>query len=276
MLLSDRNLVDLRAAHPDLVSNLDLSAGAYHKHSPIQPSSLDLTIGNIYLPEVKQADEGSIAHPKGSHNLKPGQTAIVETWESLVMPRTHAAIGFPPSSVSSQGLLMTNPGHVDPGFNGKLSFTVINMGREEYHLERGKKVVTLLVFQVNNVEASYIERNPSSANRGVSRNDLSKLSSDFLDFERRAQVIVDKSEKTSRYWGIGVPLLGGILTLALSLGLSIWQTQSSTKNMVDELEKKIISNNNELDKKIIGLTNKLEYMKLEERVSNLEKNPQTK
>src|SRR5439155_1078559 len=114
----------------------------------IQPSSLDLTVGAIFRPEVTLGKKGSLSQPLDSWELRPGRTAIVQTKEELHLPDNICAVGFPPAHVSGRGILMTNPGHVDPGYVGRLSFTVINMGRDKFLLSPGLAIVTLLLFQL--------------------------------------------------------------------------------------------------------------------------------
>ena len=130
-LLKDDELVPLvRGANPILTGHgYDDGAAVgpwYLRQSPVQPCSIDLTVGEIFLPGTTREEDGGADHPKASHNLDRGQTAIVTTREILHLRSNLAAIGFPPSHVSFQGLLMTNPGHVDPGYVGRLRFTVMS------------------------------------------------------------------------------------------------------------------------------------------------------
>ena len=99
MLLRDEELVNL---DPTIVTGLDRSGDLYSAKSKIQPASIDLTIGDIFLPEMKQNEEGSLQKPLKFHRLGSGHTAIVQTKEKLDLPSDLAAIGFPPTIVSTQ------------------------------------------------------------------------------------------------------------------------------------------------------------------------------
>src|SRR5262249_24111108 len=98
----------------------------------VRSTSLDLTIGEIFIPGSPPNDLGGSNMPKREHNLDQGHPAVLRTRENLRMGPCRAAIAFPPAHVSLKGLLMTNPGHVDPGHEGPLHCTVINMGHESY------------------------------------------------------------------------------------------------------------------------------------------------
>jgi len=75
-----------------------------------------------------------------------------------------AGIAFPPASLSLKGLLTTNPGHIDPGYNGPLHLTVINMGRAPIALKAGERImrVLFLVLTDKRPTTPYNARNMSS------------------------------------------------------------------------------------------------------------------
>ncbi len=260
MFLSDQELVEL---DPNIIKGLDRSGDLYAADSRIQPASVDLTIGDIFLPEVYEGQKGSIQNPFHYYSLRSGHTAIVQTKEELDLPSNLAAFGFPPARVSSKGLLMTNPGHVDPGYKGRMKFTVINMGRESYPLITDKIIVTLLFFRLNPpAKKSFSERNPNIQGN-VGNEELSKLGTDFLDVERRA----DNIAKKYVWFGIGVPIVIAAIT--------VWGGYNSAKNYADtrinEVEKKMVENKASLDIEVNNIKNKTDYQNLEKKIEELER-----
>jgi deoxycytidine triphosphate deaminase len=219
-LLRDEDLVASIDVKPPLVPYVEgivLPANVYSNDSPIQGSSIDLHIGNIYLPGTKDCDIGGAQTPKLDHVLQPGETVVVTTKETLHLPSNVAGFGFPPSKVSFGGLLMTNPGHVDPGYDGVLRFTVINMSNGPYPLERGKAIVTLLLFGMEDaVHSDWHQRNPGGSSL-PSQEKINKLSKDFLDVERRAKRI---ARAQGVKWSVGI-------TAAVGLIVGIFQLASS-------------------------------------------------
>lgn len=193
-LLTDKQIKDqIDKYDPPIVCNIS-TADWQSKESSIQPSSVDLHIGMIQIPSA--TDDG-LTHRFSSsgddYSLTTGQTAVVTTIETLTVPANLAGIGFPPSSVSIKGLLMTNPGHVDPGYVGQLHFTVINMGRKPYSLKIGDPICTLLLFELDsNVGADWKSRGHSVAPTDGLRPELvNRLGRDFVDVEARAKKIAD-------------------------------------------------------------------------------------
>jgi len=184
------------------------------KDSLIQPCSIDLHIGAIFQPGIKSGKPGSAGNPKSELVLRTGQTAIVTTKESIHLPGDYAGFGFPPSHVSSRALLMTNPGHIDPGYSGQLQFTVINMGREDYVLRSKDLIVTLLIFKLAaKVDADYAVRNPSPAAATIAQANIDLLSPDFVDVQKRATHI---ARKTLGYATAGATVLAILLGWAFN------------------------------------------------------------
>ncbi|MCI0347820.1 MAG: hypothetical protein L0Z53_00205 [Acidobacteriales bacterium] len=160
----------------------------YSANSPVQAASIDLHIGNIYLPGESETDVGGVKNPKADHVLETGETAVVTTQETINFPSNIAGFGFPPSRVSFRGLLMTNPGHVDPGYRGVLRFTVINMAKEAYALRRGDPIVTLLLFKMEaDAKSGWGQRNTKGSGP-PNQASINRLSRDFVDVEKRAKV----------------------------------------------------------------------------------------
>ena len=145
-LLRDEELKTLIEASDPLVDGLK-STDHTGRDDSIQPASVDLTVGKIYLPSTEPHEPGGVDKALAKHTLVSGETVIVETKQKLHLPADIAGISFPPARISARGILTTNPGHIDPGYRGTLSFTVINMGRREFDLDADDDIVTVLFFQ---------------------------------------------------------------------------------------------------------------------------------
>jgi deoxycytidine triphosphate deaminase len=186
------------------------------KDTSIQPASLDLHVGTVYEPGKRDSDLGGVDNPHKSFSLGPGKTVIIGTKERVNFPNTIAAFGFPPSTLSTRGILMTNPGHVDPGYRGHLHFTLINMGQNTLALDSSQIVVTLLLVKLDAEPLKgYSELHSHAQVLKPRSSDLAALSHDFLDFEARAQKIshelISKAELRPKW----LALWAGIVTLLL-------------------------------------------------------------
>lgn len=214
-------------------TGLQAPANWHAKDSPVQPASVDLTVGLVFQPCTEKENK---AHPpigKTEYILEPGRTAIVLTREELKMPDNLLAIGFPPSkSVSAKGIIMTNPGQVDPGYQGRLRFTVINMGRKDFILREGDVIVSLILMELKSAaQSDWLKRHSGQAGGPITWENLNRVSSDFVNVEERAQRIADQTVqradvkiKTLQTWvPVGVTLLTLIATIAGSLIQASWK-----------------------------------------------------
>jgi dCTP deaminase len=250
MIVKDTELKALiqRQFNP-LLTGFDPQTNWDGKDSLVQPSSIDLHIGDIYEPGIKPGNRGSADHPKKELILKTGRTAIVTTQEAIHLPDDYAGFGFPPSHVSALALLMTNPGHIDPGYSGKLQFTVINMGREDYILRRRDIIVTVLILKLSAaVGTDYAARHPASASARatasrIEQNNIDRLSPDFVDVSKRAKSI---AQKTLGYATVGATVLAilvGWLFNAIDKRMegidqiqsNLLKLEDSNKSLTDEL-----------------------------------------
>ncbi|MEM8983724.1 MAG: hypothetical protein AAGC71_11905 [Pseudomonadota bacterium] len=239
-LLSDRDIVQALITRDLQVTGLAGSSPddfPLDSNSPIQPSSIDLRVGKIMLPtkeiDDKHQNSNDPQHQKSIH-LETGQTAVVETLENISLSSSLSAFGFPPARLSRDAVLMTNPGHVDPGFEGKLSFTLINMGREKKYLEEGMDLVSLLVFKLEQPVQKNYKARKAAADSSLRRfwPTLNQLAPDFLDIDRRtvdgaktavedelesARKLLGKAESKLEASKIWVPALAGLATAFIGI-----------------------------------------------------------
>ncbi len=255
-LLRDEDLIaNINATAPAVpyVEGIVLPADPYSKDSPVQGASIDLHIGNIYLPGEKPGSEGGAQNPKSEYVLKTGETAVVTTRETLHLPGNIAALGYPPSRVSFKGLLMTNPGHVDPGYEGVMRFTVINMAKDPYPLERGKEIVTLLLFSMEHpAHSDWHQRNPGGSSL-PSQASISRLSRDFVDVEKRAK---NQGLKVSAWFAAGLTLVAAFLSL-ISSGHLFHNADIEDLKKKEEIVEYELKNRVDVERKLQDFDNRL-------------------
>jgi len=190
--------------------------------SPIQPSSIDLHVGRIYIPGARNGSLGSSGRGALSHTLRPGHSVIVSTYERISLPATMGGIVFPPSKLSSNGILVANIGHIDPGFAGRLRFTLINMGGSDFPLERGTvEVGTLMLFRLTSQScAPWLQRYGGALPKGEPDSaEINALAKDFADVESRIDQITRRTVKReySRF-----ALLAVLVPMLLGIALGVW------------------------------------------------------
>jgi len=110
----------------------------------LQACSYDLRIGTIFRDGQIINDSHSEANKQ--FIINPGEIISIFTWEELDLPNNVMATAFAINKQSSRGLLVLNPGHIDPGFKGCLTVKAINLRKVPLTISRGAEIFTV-VFQ---------------------------------------------------------------------------------------------------------------------------------
>ena len=237
-VLVDHEINSLLSKNPTLVTNVPPNAFS-KAEDRIQAASLDLTIGEIFTPARERAGPGDVDAPFSELTLLQGHTAVVRTLETLNLGPDLIAIGFPPASMSVRGLLITNPGLVDPGYHGPLHLTVINMSQVPFQLRKGDRIIRVIFINLTSKpSAPYDLRHPGMNKSPITAELLARLSSDFLDVERRSKKIANEAITKAQLWSAGISALIVVLTVVLLPFLSEDKT-AALRDAVDKLEAKI-------------------------------------
>jgi deoxycytidine triphosphate deaminase len=206
--------------------------------SPIQPASIDLHVGHIYIPGARAGSLGGEGCGALSHTLRPGHSVVVSTYERINLPASLGGIVFPPSKLSSSGILVANLGHIDPGFAGHLRFTIINMGGSDFSLVRATVAVgTLLLFRLHSPSrAPWFDRHRSCPPKGEpDRTEINALAKDFANVESRIDRITRATVRKLRN-NFGV--LAVLVPALLGVALGVWTIWFETgRSFADRIEK---------------------------------------
>lgn len=107
--------------------------------------SYDLTVGNEYR-DHRDSGKTDLLE-KGKICLQPGSAVIIETAEFVRFPKSRFGHIVPKVSLLQDGLSNTSS-KIDPGYYGKLSITVFNLGKRTIDLKKGQKFCTLYILEV--------------------------------------------------------------------------------------------------------------------------------
>jgi dCTP deaminase len=185
-----------------------LTAGA---EGPLEACAVKLRIGEIYL--APQSSFSAISS-EDYVILKQGEMAFVLTLEEIHLPSDIGGLMFPKSGgVADRGILITNAGHIDPGYSGKLRYAIINMGNGQFTLRKGDFLVKVLFFSLSQPSVpSWSDLHSSIP--APSRTALYSLGRDFAAVEDRITKVAQQSVNEQF-------LKLGLFTIASSTVLSI-------------------------------------------------------
>jgi len=117
-----------------LISNADLGR--------LEPCSYDMRVGTIFY--EGQVINGAHSQADAQIIVQPGEIISLFTEEELHLPLNIAATAFAINEMSSKGLLVLNPGHIDPGFEGPLTVKALNMRKVPLAITRGQAIFTVI------------------------------------------------------------------------------------------------------------------------------------
>lgn len=234
--------------------------GSDYIEKNIKGCSYDLRIGTIFIQKKEEVDRIiSIARNNDRIiEILPSEIVTMLTLESMNLPNNICGTVFPINSHSSKGLLILNPGHIDPGFSGPISICAINLSNEIIKLSLKDEIFTVIFDTLEEATCSYSKN--SSAARIDYENEFfkkraSKLSPSIFDLitineyvpHLREQITDVIKEKTNNFLKIFFYFLVGIATI---FG-AIYAIRSTSNSQVEQLENKIQIqkelNNNFLD-----------------------------
>jgi dCTP deaminase len=206
-------------------------------------ASLDLTVGSIFCPQgdklFKASDMEELRLNK--HTLAPGETLLIEVNEPFNMPTDKAGIIFAPNHLTKKGIIMTNPGHIDPGFEGKITVCLVNMGKDYVPFKQHDVICRLLVLK--------LDLDGPSCNIVGKGADVDQLNSLHTDF---AAVTSRMTKALSKHLYFHAPVIIGILTIWMTAtsyllpkigadSIEVKKAEYITNEMLNPLEEKIVS-----------------------------------
>jgi len=112
----------------------------------IQPSSYDMRVGTIF----KNGKLVNETHEERDRpfQIRPGELVSIFTMEEVRLPGSIAGVAFAMNKWSSEGLLVLNPGHIDPGYEGPLTVKALNLRKTPVNISRGEPIFTVMFFDI--------------------------------------------------------------------------------------------------------------------------------
>lgn len=252
-MLSDNELLNLVDA--GAISGLTVPSDRFSYDSPVQPASVDLHIGGIYLPRAAADEAGGENHPLTEHLLKTGETVLIRTEEVLKLPNDVGGLAFPPSRFAVRALLVTNAGHVDPEYSGPLRFTIINMGHEPQKLENGARVGTLVLFRTKvQPQRGWTTRSGGSG-RNPNTEDLRYLARDFVEVGQRATEI---AQNLLHKWEFRLAVWLTILSLVVAFA-GVYSPYVKLENKIDTVKEEV-THSKETQEKVDALNRDIQKL----------------
>lgn len=129
----------------------------------LQACSYDMRVGTIF--KEGQIINESRSQANEQFTVQPGEIISIFTLEEISLPSNIMATVFAINEQSSRGLLVLNPGHIDPGFKGPLTVKVLNLRKAPLTISRKTHIFTVVFQGIANSTTSPYNKNISREQR---------------------------------------------------------------------------------------------------------------
>lgn len=115
------------------------------------PIAIDLRLGDEVFISTKEVpfNLGNSSEPNEFASIKPGEFALLTTYEKLNLPDDILGLISMKFSLKLKGLINVSGFHVDPGYSGRIIYSVYNAGPTPIVVRRKEKVFTILLSRIN-------------------------------------------------------------------------------------------------------------------------------
>lgn len=238
--LSSKSLSDLQAKE-EVILPFDenrVKSGAY-----------ELSLGSeVFRTDSKDRKKEILKDKKEQVVINPGQFALLLSEETVSVPKNKIAFISIKAGIKLRGLINVSGFHVDPGFKGKLLFSVYNAGSGQISLERGKPSFLIWFAELKEEDTKtykgdhneqdsilprYIDDLTKEGSELASPNALlKKINENQIAIENRIN-IVDERKKLNEY------LFKTIIGLLIVIGVKLlWDTGQHYKDYKEGYDKK--------------------------------------
>ena len=125
---------------------------------------------DAFLPKYAHGpgeDAGMDLRADGAAVLKSGAPLAVPTGLAIELPPGYEAQIRPRSGLAlKHAITLPNaPATIDPGYRGEIRVILLNLGPEDYHVERGDRIAQLVIARYEAVE--WVEGELNNTQRGT-------------------------------------------------------------------------------------------------------------
>jgi len=113
-----------------------------------------LGVVNRDTPDLKKVAEYRGDDPEELFDIEPGKYYLVTTIESVNLPEDLIAFIVSRTTLFRSGIALFN-GAVSPGYQGKLTFAICNLGKQKIKIALGARMVHITFHQVAGSSNAY-------------------------------------------------------------------------------------------------------------------------
>ena len=98
--------------------------------------------------------------------LKPGEHKVFKSGLKLEIPIGYVGNIRDRSGLAAKNAIHTMAGIIDSGYRGEIGIVLINLGKSDFHVEKGMRIAQMLIQKIENVDFQEAEE-LSDTDRGA-------------------------------------------------------------------------------------------------------------
>ena len=98
--------------------------------------------------DLRSAEEGTLA---------PGEKKVFKTGLAFAIPKGYAGLIWDRSGLAAKNSIHTMAGVIDAGYRGEVGVVMINLGKEDFKVEKGMRIAQMLFHPILNVKITEAE-----------------------------------------------------------------------------------------------------------------------
>lgn len=92
-----------------------------------------------------------------SETIKPGEKKIVKTGLAMAIPKGYVGLIWDRSGMAAKFSLHTLAGVIDAGYRGEVGVVMVNLGSEEFNIEKNMRIAQMLIQPVLQPEIEEVD-----------------------------------------------------------------------------------------------------------------------
>ena len=113
-----------------------------------------------------ETDAAMDLYASSSHTIAPMERVIVKSGIKMAIPVGYVGLIWDRSGLAAKYSLHTMAGVIDSGYRGEIGIVLINLGSEEFAVEKGMRVAQIIIQPCLNVSVSEVESLDDETERG--------------------------------------------------------------------------------------------------------------
>jgi len=106
--------------------------------------------GNAKVPSyAHEGDAGMDIYSNEDLMLKAGERSLISTGIAMEIPKGYVGLVWDKSGLATKYGIKTKAGVVDSGYRGEVKIALINLGKEDFRIEKGMKIAQMLIQEVH-------------------------------------------------------------------------------------------------------------------------------